>query len=308
MRAKVDPRLKLAILAALIVALVGAVLFTPLGYWVAGGAAGLWQRFLGLPGIAWARQQMGETGEGSTEVVSGQDAEAINSMLEAGHALQQGEAYEEALRRYREALNLDEEYAPTHVALAGLYMQLGREDDALAELEKAAALAPDNVFVLGQLGKLYLQRDEFEKGVDALERAAELDPDDAILRYWLGVAYHYRSYTDVQKAVSTLEEAAQIAPDEAEIHYHLAMAYVRRDDDLDEQKAIRALIQTLKLDPTQTEAYYYLGQLYIKTAERDAGIAAWEHYVAESDDAESVEKVRGWLRNMKAGAEPGSGS
>lgn len=307
MREQTDPRLKLAILPALVLALVGACLFTPLGDWVAEGVTSLWQGFLGLPGIDWARQQMGESGEGSAEVVSGQDAEAINSILEAGHAFQEEEAYEEALRRYREALQLDEEYAPTRVALAGLYMQLGREDDALEELQTAAALAPDNAFVLARLGQLYLQRDEFDKGVDALERAAELDPNDAIPRYWLGVAYHFRSYTDIQKAVSTLEEAAELGPDEAEVHYHLAMAYIRRDDDLDEQKAINALIRTIELDPEQAEAYYYLGQLYIQTDEREAGIAAWEHYVAESDDAETVEKVRGWLRNVQAGSESATG-
>ena len=293
-------RVTLIIVTVAVLALIASLLLTPLGYWVGRGLGSLWQGFANLPGIAWARQQMSET-DAAIDTPSG-DNEAINDLLNAGRALQQNEAYEQALQRYREALQQDDAYAPTHLALASLYMQLGREDEALRELEKVDDLAPDNLFVLGQLGQLYMQREDYDKGIDALQRATALNPEDAMLRYWLGVAYHYRSYADAERGVGELEEAAKLKPNQAEIYYHLAMAYVRRDDDLDPQRAIASLEKALELDRTETEAFYYLGQLYLKTGQRDKAIAAWREYVVWSDNPESVDKVRTWLRDLEQGS------
>ena len=83
---------------------------------------------------------------------------------------------------------------------------------------------------------------------------------------------------------------------------YLAMAYVRRDDDLDPQRAIASLEKALELDRTETEAFYYLGQLYLKTGQRDKAIAAWREYVVWSDNPESVDKVRTWLRDLEQGS------
>lgn len=306
MSTKTKRRLKLVLISIFFLALVGSLVFTSLGRWLALGAGGLWQGFLNLPGMTWARQQMEASSGFEQETESSADMEAVNAILRAGHALQEQEAYEGALQRYREALNLKDDYAPTHMALASLYLQSGREDDALEQLEKAAQLDPDEGLIQGQLGHLYLKRRELEKAVDALERARELEPEESLYRYWLGVAYHYRSYADVEKAIFELETAVELEPDQGELYYHLAMATMRRDDEGDEQQAIRALEKAVELDPSQTEALYYLGQLYFQLGEPEAAASAWRQYVATSDDAESVEAVRDWLRNLEEVSESGT--
>ena len=186
-------------------------------------------------------------------------------------------------------------------------MQLGKEDDALRELERAAELAPDSSFVLGQLGQLYLKRDDFDAGVAALKRAKEADPQDEETCRWLGAAYLFRSYADAESAVEELETAAELDPKDTAAHYHLAMAYARRGDELDKQRAIGALEKAVQLDPSQTEAYYYLGRLYLETDQQEAAISAWRHYVAVSEDAETLAKVRMWLHAQEEGQASGSG-
>ena len=301
-------RIKLIIWPLVALALLAVVLLTPGGTWLKEGAASLWRGFFDLPGIAWARESMGSEMAGDGEVSPPTDSEAINTILEAGHALQQQGDLEQALRRYREALVKDEEYPPTHVALAGLYLQLGREEDAVRELERAAELAPDAGFVLRQLGQLYLKRDDYEAGVAALERASQADPQDQDTRHWLGAAYLYRSYADAERAVEELELAVELDPEDAATRYRLAIAYVRRDGESDEQRAVNALEKAIELDPSQSEAYYYLGQLYLGLGQREAGISAWRHYVKVSQDQETVAKVQLWLDAQEEGQSPGSGS
>jgi len=295
---------KSIILLGVLLALVGGLIFTPLGYWLGLGVGNLVRGIADLPGVAWLRGQMAEDASSGQGLSSNPQMEAIDDILRAGQLLQKEEEYAGALERYREALEQDETYAPTYVALASAYMQLGQEDKAVEALEKAAELAPDNTFVLSQLGQLYLQREELEKGVDALERVKALDPDDAVVRYWLGMAYHFRSFADAERSVVELEKAAELEPDRAEIRFHLALAYVRRDEGMDDQRAIHALLKTLELDPSQSEAYYYLGQLYLSAGESESAVSAWNKYVAESGDVETVEKVRALLKNIQEGTMP----
>jgi len=286
---------RLLIGLAAMLALVAVVLLTPVGGWLSAGATGLWRGFLSLPGIAWARENMGAAPAEDGQLAPEAASEDVIQILEAGRDLQQQGDLEEALRRYREALVQNEEYPPTHVALASLYLQLEREDDALRELERAAELAPDSAFVWRQLGQLYLKRDDYEAGVAALEMAREADPQDQETHHMLGAAYLYRSYSDAERAVQELEEAIRLDPEDAAAHYRLAMAYVRRDDPSDEGRAVGALEKAIEIDPSQSEAYYYLGRLYLNLGQTEAAIKAWRHYVTVSDDQETVRKVRQWL-------------
>ncbi len=291
---RANPWLKMVIAFGVSLLLLGVLVFTPLGGW-------LWRGFINLPGIAWAREQMGAVGllEGDEEFEADIDTDRINEILRAGHAAQQKGADDEALRRYREALRLSDRYAPTHMALAGIYMKLGQDDKALDELERAAELAPDDAFVLGQLGRMYLNKDEHDKAVNVLERAKKADAQDADVRYWLGASYYYRSFDDANNAVVELEKAAQLAPNEAEVQFYLGMAYVRRDDDGDAQLAIRALQKAVQLNPNYVEAYYYLGQLHLSQGQRESAVEAWRRYVNLSQDEQKLARVRAWLRNLQ---------
>jgi len=300
------------------VSLIGALLilglvlaFTPLGSQLKSGLAGIWRAIGNLPGIAWAREQWqtAATPQEATSPTPIANSEGINAILREGRALQEQGDVDAALRRYREALKRQEDYAATHLALASAYLQLGREEEALAELERAAELAPDNSFIQAQLGRLYLKREDLAKSVAALERARELEPEEAQIRYWLGAAYYFRSYADAKSAVAELEKAVELDPEDAESQTRLAMAYMHRDEAGDRDRASRALEKALELDPQQAEPYYYLGQLHLQAGRREEAIAAWREYVARGEDQETVARVRTWLQDLEAGGtvKPSSG-
>ena len=293
----------LGAVGACLVGLVLALMLTPLGGWASSAVGFVWQRFVDLPGLAWLRTEMGSA-EGGDRAAGDTDPDAIRDILREGLSLKKEGAYEEALKRYRQALKLDERYAPTHVALAELYVELGQEEKAVKELEQAASLAPEDARIFMRLGALYMDRDEMDKAVAVLTHARDLAPDDSGVLYMLGVARAYRSYLDAREAVEVLEYAAQLDTDNPRAHFQLAQAYVRRHDAGDLPRAIDALKRTLELDSAQTDAYYYLGQLYLQTAQPEEAIAAWERYVAESEDEETVAQVRHWLENLKDQVRP----
>jgi adenylate cyclase len=97
-------------------------------------------------------------------------------------------ATEEALGWARQAVELDPNYAGGHAALASVLMQSvingfseRPEDDraaALAAVERAAALAPDDPMVLRAMGNVWSNCGEHAKAVQALRRAVEIAPFD----------------------------------------------------------------------------------------------------------------------------------
>jgi len=104
---------KVVIGAAATLALVVALIATPLGGLATSGLDFVWSSFLDLPGIAWARVQMEASGSETVDATQSQASTGVVEILEAGRSLQDNEAFEAALERYREALDLDQEFAPT---------------------------------------------------------------------------------------------------------------------------------------------------------------------------------------------------
>jgi len=275
-------------LSAALLVLGAGLFYTPLGGWLARGFDSLQEGLAQLPARIWARG----AGTGSA---------AVRDLLAKGMALQKEQRPQEALDCYRLALQQDANYPPTHAALGNVYLQLGRGDDALRELERAAALAPKDGGILFQLGQVYLQRNDFERSIATLERAKQAAPEDAQTRTLLGTAYYYRGRADIQDAVRELEQGAVLDPQDADLQFRLALAYLQRDDAEDDERARQALQQALALDPGQSEAYRYLGLVYLRAGQQDAAVEAWRRYVEVGADAQTVERVRDWLRSLQAG-------
>lgn len=89
-----------------------------------------------------------------------------------------------ALARLGEAVRLDPGLAPALIARAWLLHRLGRDEEAVRDLEAALRVTPGEVRALDQLGVVLLSLDRVKEAEVALRKAAALAPRDA------GVALH----------------------------------------------------------------------------------------------------------------------
>ena len=102
--------------------------------------------------------------------------------------------------------------------------QLGRVDEAEAELWTALQMAPDNPVILNHLGYLWVDSGRrVEQGAEMIARAFAADPRNANVQDSLGWAQYRRG--QYETAVATLEEAVAKQPANAEINDHLGDAY-----------------------------------------------------------------------------------
>jgi tetratricopeptide (TPR) repeat protein len=79
---------------------------------------------------------------------------------------------------YKEMIALDPNAPENYMALAKLYEDAGRYDDAEAQYSKAKQVKPNDPSVLAGLAGYYNRQGDFPKTIEALEQAAALEPNN----------------------------------------------------------------------------------------------------------------------------------
>jgi len=115
------------------------------------------------------------------------------------------EAYRKAIAWQRDSLQPSEQ---PYVNLGNILMEQGQTKEAMAPLEKAVALAPNNAFCHLTLGVSYHKVGRLEDAQRQLERATQLDPDNAVAHYQLGRLY--KDMHAVDRAQAEFERTAEI--------------------------------------------------------------------------------------------------
>jgi TolB-like protein/cytochrome c-type biogenesis protein CcmH/NrfG len=143
------------------------------------------------------------------------------AVLAASHVLGTNMGWEDrtisvpvAERAALAAIRADSEDPWAHIALAGVYVYVGRFEDALAEFEQALSLNPNFGPALAYYGQILCWVGRCEEGISAARRALRLGPRDpfsAIIAYLAGgaecVAGNYH------EAIRLAREAIRQRPD-----------------------------------------------------------------------------------------------
>ncbi len=115
-----------------------------------------------------------------------------------GMAYKEMGARQEAIRAFRKAVTIDAAGYPWDlVNLGNLLAESGRLNDALTVLHQARELLPGDCWTHASLGRVYALRGDQEQAIAFLERAVVLDPDDARPQLLLDAVHAGESVEDV---------------------------------------------------------------------------------------------------------------
>jgi type IV pilus assembly protein PilF len=81
---------------------------------------------------------------------------------------------------YIEALDAKSDFIAALAGLSQTYIAMGRIPEAVAKLEKAVRIAPDNALLHFQLGRAYQLALQFEKAYRSYQQVVRLAPDSAL--------------------------------------------------------------------------------------------------------------------------------
>jgi tetratricopeptide (TPR) repeat protein len=132
---------------------------------------------------------------------------------------------------YQEIIALEPKEPGNYMALAKLYEDAGRYDDAEAQYNKAKEVKPNDPSVLAGIAAYYNRQGDFPKTIAALEQAAALEPNNPEGYHRVGVFYWDKTRGDfrlspaekrdfIQKGLAMEDKALSLNPD-----YMEAMTY-----------------------------------------------------------------------------------
>lgn len=119
--------------------------------------------------------------------------------------------YDEAIAQLNKAIELDRQRPDAYYELALVYEKTGRTPEAIEALN--ATIARNSLYEAAyyRLGMIYLRTDQTDRAVDILKRASALSPMSADTHFYLGQAYERQGQTDL--AGDEYREALRFIPD-----------------------------------------------------------------------------------------------
>jgi tetratricopeptide (TPR) repeat protein len=179
------------------------------------------------------------------------------------------------------AVNTHADEPSAYIALAQLYADADRGDQAVKTLQMAQAKFPADNGIAFELGTVFDKQKKFSDAEAAFRQVLAREPENAAALNYLGYMLAERGER-LDESVGYLKKALQIEPENGSYLDSLGWAYFKSDRlDLAEENLRRAADQ-LKTNSVIQEHY---GQVLFKLQRYDDAIAAWTRALAGDGDS-----------------------
>ena len=216
-----------------------------------------------------------------------------------------------------------------HYRLGTSYFMQKKYPQAVAELNRALALKPDEPRVMDALGLVFYARQDLSRAMSYFRKVLEIDPkfsqthnnlgsiywrlgrwDEAIREFSLaladpiyltpeaaynnrGVAYLAQGKLDA--AVQDFRRAVDVKPDFGQARHNLGLALLRRNR---VGEAINQLEFALKVGPVTPRMRLNLAQAYLRNNQRSKAVQQLTRVVDDASDAEIAGQARALLDRL----------
>ena len=207
-------------------------------------------------------------------------AEAHNVLgLLLGH---KGATAKDVEAEFREAVRLQPDFAEAHNNLGLVLAQNNDDKGAIAEFRQALKIAPDYADAHANLGSVLTATDP-QEAVRELQKAVALAPENVKAQFNLAVAYAQDPNYGRAKQIEQLRKVVAMEPGFPRAHLELGRALLS-DNQLEESAA--ELRRAVQLDPQSTAAHYQLGLALSRTGHKQEAAAELQksRTLASSDD------------------------
>jgi tetratricopeptide (TPR) repeat protein len=168
-----------------------------------------------------------------------------------------------AIELYSQALKNDSGLSVTYRNRGTAYIHAGRLDDALADLDRAVAISPNEASAYLLRAQLRLLRKEYDESLADLDESLRCMPENvAVIRLHQGTVRVEMGQYDV--AIELLTEALERGGHWAVARCQRGFAYLRRGDF---QEAIADCDEAIRLSPNDPVPYNNRGVVFTKLGE-----------------------------------------
>jgi tetratricopeptide (TPR) repeat protein len=192
----------------------------PLGRWLCGAGGAL--LVAGLTACAWRQTTYWQNSETLWTRALACTSKNFVAQRGLGVVLADRGRFDEAITRFRQALEIQPRWAEVHSDLGFALAGSGQRDKAIAEYEMALKIKPDFAQAHFNLGNTLADLGRLDEAVTEFQRALEIKGDLAEARGNLGLAL--ASCGRVDEAIDQFRQTLEIRPDYVDAHRGLGVA------------------------------------------------------------------------------------
>ena len=148
--------------------------------------------------------------------------------------------------------------AEVHLLMGKAHLNRDEYDDAIKELQLAAAASPRLPFVHFNIGRAYLKKRDFDQARAEFLADSRIEPDVAYNYDELGVVEFELKRT--KQATEYFQHALRLDPTLASSHYYLARIY---KDEGENARALSEANAAAQLAPQSTSVHYLRGRILL---------------------------------------------
>jgi tetratricopeptide (TPR) repeat protein len=150
---------------------------------------------------------MGRFDEALVEIGKAQELDPLNLAINTGvgHVLYLSKQYDRSIEQYKKAVDLDPNFALTHIWFGRPYLEKGMYPEAISELETAVRLSGEGTLALAMLGHGLASGGRKEDATRILDQLMERSKIRYVPSYWLAVVYN--GFKDREQVLKWLRRA-----------------------------------------------------------------------------------------------------
>ncbi|MCW5604486.1 MAG: tetratricopeptide repeat protein [Burkholderiales bacterium] len=184
-------------------------------------------------------------------------------MYQQAFSSYKGNDLEAAARMLEQVIAAKHDHGEAHFLLGEIHRRQGRLDDAVDHYVLSICHDPGLAYAHCQLGVVLLAQGQHREALAELEQAANLRPDDSAICNTYGAALV--KMNKLEEAVAVFRRATETSPGNADAHSNLGYLLVHNFEEFD--KGAAHIRTALEIDPdhrgalcNQTIALYYQGR------------------------------------------------
>ena len=163
---------------------------------------------------------------------AGEVSPGVKTLVAEAQRAVDAERFDEAEKKYRDALRQDENNTHLLASLAAVQLDQEKTAEAEATLKKSIELDPQDPVSLYLMGGVKLRQEKYDEAIETLSLSAKLDPDKANTHYFLGKALIQTGSRG--PAETALRKAITLKPGWGDAHYLLAVLYATQEPNFKE--------------------------------------------------------------------------
>jgi len=187
--------------------------------------------------------------------------------------------WQEAEKEFKQAINLNDNYASAHQWYANYLAAQGRFDEAIQQTRRTQELDKTSLIINSHLGLVYYLAHRFDESIAECKKTVALDPSFFVARRYLGLSYTQKGM--YKEAIDEFEQAIKASGGSplmrAEYTSTLALSG-------DTQRAQAELASLIELSKQKYLSAYHIAAVYVSLKDKDHALEWLEKAFQERAD------------------------